>query len=359
MNIASQSIKKRYNCRSVECESVVEEGELFIELKIPKDDGKDVVIEDTEGQMRKTSDERRVCDLCNKTFKSGKALGGHMRIHSQKGKKKSLNSKLQSVKCKKENPRAEMDRRVTDSECENNEAVGVEERPSCPVCGKVFPSLKSVFGHMRKHSDRNWRGSRPPPNDKTSSGSCLSYDENPENIDDQDEPLGGVDLTAYLRGWNSTARRGRKRLSLEMDDVHELEQLEAAVGLMMLMMDRQTQSEDTVISRPGVGGGFLIQDLGSKMLIKNKKKRKKVRLSDLQPPQNATFPVSSEENRRQALGSHMSGHNEFTSVIKKQIEETNENGMEGTICNKTRSSHEIEIDLNKPPESECHLETAN
>lgn len=33
----------------------------------------------------------------------------------------------------------------------------------CSVCGKRFGSWKAVFGHMRSHPDRSWRGVHPPP----------------------------------------------------------------------------------------------------------------------------------------------------------------------------------------------------
>ena len=38
-----------------------------------------------------------------------------------------------------------------------------ESDPVCPVCGKKFGSWKGVFGHLRAHPERQWRGAFPPP----------------------------------------------------------------------------------------------------------------------------------------------------------------------------------------------------
>ncbi|CAK7355536.1 unnamed protein product [Dovyalis caffra] len=35
--------------------------------------------------------------------------------------------------------------------------------PKCYSCGKKFGTWKAVFGHMRAHRDRGWRGAFPPP----------------------------------------------------------------------------------------------------------------------------------------------------------------------------------------------------
>lgn len=34
---------------------------------------------------------------------------------------------------------------------------------SCSLCGKVFLTPKALFGHMRSHQGRGWKGARPPP----------------------------------------------------------------------------------------------------------------------------------------------------------------------------------------------------
>ncbi|CAA0813179.1 C2H2 type zinc finger transcription factor family [Striga hermonthica] len=90
-----------------------------------------------------TAPERRhQCKECEKSFNSGKALGGHMSsAHVQASKDYSFN-KLNS--------------KITGS---SSPGPG----PECPICGKRFHSQKSLYGHMRCHPDREWRGMEPPP----------------------------------------------------------------------------------------------------------------------------------------------------------------------------------------------------
>ncbi|KAK4407496.1 hypothetical protein Sango_0330600 [Sesamum angolense] len=98
---------------------------LIIKLKIPRAD---------ELQF--------ACPDCSRTFASGKALGGHKRVHMQKGKKSS-------------NPRREL--QIADGEAGNR-----VKSFKCPVCPQSFVSDKSLYGHMRAHPERNWRGMKPP-----------------------------------------------------------------------------------------------------------------------------------------------------------------------------------------------------
>nr|XP_012575077.1 zinc finger protein ZAT1-like [Cicer arietinum] len=72
------------------------------------------------------------CNLCDKKFNSGKALGGHKTLHR---------SKLLQPPIKKHGG--------------GNNYDDVKHKHICLFCDKIFPSNKALYGHMRLHSNRN------------------------------------------------------------------------------------------------------------------------------------------------------------------------------------------------------------
>ncbi|XP_038991932.1 uncharacterized protein LOC120115246 [Hibiscus syriacus] len=109
---------------------------------------------------------QHICPFCSKEFTSGKALGGHIRIHT-KGNNNNGRHRRISKLCS--NPK----RRISPKHSGDQED---DKIVSCCVCNKVFKSMKSLFGHMRNHPERSWRGIRPPPSEKNSCCSSVSED---------------------------------------------------------------------------------------------------------------------------------------------------------------------------------------
>ncbi|KAI5673467.1 hypothetical protein M9H77_13831 [Catharanthus roseus] len=194
------------------------------------------------------------CADCDKSFSSGKALGGHMSsAHVQAGK--DYQSKKMRMKKLKKRGGSDLDefKAAVDADAGGETKVII-----CDICDKVFRSRKSLYGHMRCHPERVYRGMHPPPplescsaqpesssfaekKIQTSSSQLsyreeddrafsLLYDYNDENDDQNDdvnvlekfysdsthrvrvksESSPVIDLTKFLsRNWTVTGRRGR------------------------------------------------------------------------------------------------------------------------------------------------------
>ncbi|CAI9088108.1 OLC1v1022353C1 [Oldenlandia corymbosa var. corymbosa] len=202
----------------------------------------------------------RICQVCGKGFKSGKALGGHMRVHFQPNKDlifttKKLNQQqplmIKKLKKPKREKRPEffVNKKPTyyyysSYKSSQSELDGLDhEDYPCSICGKNFPSMKSLSGHMRCHPEREWRGIQPPSfsplssvhnnNNKLGSPSSSvsdpdqpqysSNDEDDDDDDDDDDDMHVVDdpekgdetddLSKSLGNcWSVTAKRGRKAI---------------------------------------------------------------------------------------------------------------------------------------------------
>ncbi|XP_020573177.1 zinc finger protein ZAT9-like [Phalaenopsis equestris] len=98
------------------------------------------------------------CKICRKIFSSGRSLGGHMRFHIH-----SLSSGAQEKEKLEESRDQEglgfgyAFRKNLKQTFRLSDFVGEDLARSskrCRECGKEFPSWKSLFGHMRCHSEK-------------------------------------------------------------------------------------------------------------------------------------------------------------------------------------------------------------
>ncbi|GAB2279778.1 hypothetical protein Dimus_014417 [Dionaea muscipula] len=128
------------------------------------------------------------CGTCRKRFNSAKALAGHMRVHVQSTKldhvqnpprgnkrimpKKKINDqhhqyKLTTSKKKnnilKKSSAMEVTAAASATKSNLDHLIRNGKFTTCSLCHKTFPSFKSLYGHMRCHPGRGWRGMKPPP----------------------------------------------------------------------------------------------------------------------------------------------------------------------------------------------------
>ncbi|KAK7401069.1 hypothetical protein VNO78_12381 [Psophocarpus tetragonolobus] len=140
----------------------------------------------------------RECDICGKTFGSGKAFGGHRRSHFLKKKKRKVGFTSKG------------DDNSNNSDDDSDEEE--EEKNICCICKKEFPSKNSLYGHMRAHSKRSWRGVSPPTHSSLISiyvGDDLVWDGS-NVISSYEHHIDAIDLEKFTSpSWLKKDVRGR------------------------------------------------------------------------------------------------------------------------------------------------------
>nr|GEY75762.1 zinc finger C2H2-type/integrase DNA-binding domain-containing protein [Tanacetum cinerariifolium] len=162
---------------------------------------------------------KRVCSVCKKEFSSGKALGGHIRVHVMYHKNSPFKTGSKLFKKIGDNQdfsggaKGDEGLKVTTNKPQLS-IVDDEGVPTCFQCGNSFPSMKSLSAHMRCHPDRFWRGIIPPPNAVLAQGNpqvigsqrSLKIDDSDE--DDEDLLESAKDLMSLANGHRSSVIKG-------------------------------------------------------------------------------------------------------------------------------------------------------
>ncbi|WOK99664.1 zinc finger protein ZAT9-like [Canna indica] len=93
------------------------------------------------------------CKVCNKSFASGRSLGGHMRSHVNAAVVGDVDERPQSSYGLRENPKKTW--RLSDAGYDDGEKCCVE-------CGTEFSTWRALFGHLKCHPERSQSQSLRP-----------------------------------------------------------------------------------------------------------------------------------------------------------------------------------------------------
>lgn len=178
----------------------------------------------------------RVCPECHKEFDSGKALGGHMRIHGPSNKKQLM-------------------LRIHHPGSNSEGSLMYDCTFNCILCLRKFPSVKALCGHMRCHSGRGWTGTRPPT--KRKSSSLLAEDDDDEK-DYGDDGARVVDSAQLIPKWPVKARRGGRGVSKAMSELLvgcDNEEMRSLIRNALEVLTMLSQVLDYDVDGAGAGAG--------------------------------------------------------------------------------------------------------
>ncbi|XP_027172153.1 uncharacterized protein LOC113771788 [Coffea eugenioides] len=266
----SRLVEEEKNHHESKTNPVSMDGKLLVKLKFPKgaeetEEGAEVVV----SPVKKS----HFCHECNKGFSSGKALGGHMSSAHVQARENLKKLKFNmSVKFKRDGSSSDAAARET----------------ICSICGKDFPSRKSLFGHMRCHPDREWRGMEPPkeqgkiPREHPQSLSILDDDDEEEEEEEEEESLETdnqadyhvhvaadnvaistvaevVDLTRSLSSWSVKGKRGRECPRVLLDTYpyceEEEQKIQDAVDQLISLAYKQNKHDGSSTRRGQIKEG--------------------------------------------------------------------------------------------------------
>ncbi|KAG9154786.1 hypothetical protein Leryth_014272 [Lithospermum erythrorhizon] len=293
--------------------------------------------------MGKDQELKHACKFCNKSFHSGRSLGGHMRTHlissSEPDEKGHYGKKLPPLISQEFNGEKKKNYHSIDS---SNICYSLRENPKktnkcvksseddtllpnmiCKECGKSYQSWKALFGHMKCHSDK-------VPNNL--GGNSFDSSNQKDIIDNQS------DNEASATNKKKRSRRVKKKLenlnvfnaSSSSPCISDIDQEpeEAAMSLLLLSRDsgipgnwqntktsevQEIDTSENCIDRSIEMGSDEIQKKG------NSSKRKCINLHD--PSMAANYP-------KKHCNSEAEIDFDFTDGFEKK------NSFECTSCNR-------------------------
>ncbi|XP_009801846.1 uncharacterized protein LOC107830346 [Nicotiana tabacum] len=269
--------------------------------------------------MKEDQELKYICKFCNKSFPCGRSLGGHMRSHLINSSIDQTKKKLPFIESSspiadyglRENPKK------TSKFAESSEDTNLvpNQNKVCKECGKSFQSWKSLFGHMKCHSE------------KIISSMNSTVEEDPWNnnanyaIQNQVMDIQSDTETATPNKKKRSSRKFKRYITTTTSStVTEIEQEQEEVAMSLIILSRD--------SRNGVGLNLFTDENGSK-----NSKCKDGELVKLKKVKNGK-PEKNERSKSDARTLRISrnGYNmdksEESDDKKKKIKEDKENGFE-------------------------------
>ncbi|KAK3129035.1 hypothetical protein QOZ80_6BG0470510 [Eleusine coracana subsp. coracana] len=224
----------------------------------------------------------------------------------------------------------------------------------CPECGKFFRNDKSMFGHLRSHPNRGYKGATPPekkpklssPGTDNDAGSLASASQDDiegssgqcSRRDPQLTPFeifcACIMLTLGCRD-NQSEQKVAPPPSFTEGNLGAFEQTEVAIGgLVTSNVAAEVKKEDP---GPEIGNALLCDNLDGSIVKIPKKRRRSISKEDREAKRKLKLLTVTKEKRpymckhckaefptHQALGGHMAGHHREKKIPALNKEETSQ-----------------------------------